>query len=1060
MVKNLPFKQKLGVFYFFILLAFIINATQAVFSYNINKSAWYQEHATRKTTTLIYQIQQMTDRTNYKVENFLRTKNFQMGEKVVVLMGEIFEQLQELHQQHVISASASSEHVKEHLVEQLERFNQIMERYQAIGLNENSGEHGRIRAGIHQIETLLTLRNQFQLLTSMLQLRRHEKDFMDRKDQLYLAQFNQEAERFKVLIKAEKSFSTQEMEETLSLFIQYSKGFHEIARDILEVTQLIEAFRNGIGEVDEAMQELMLVLVEVFNKHDVKQKSLLFDQFINSQVTFLFILLIISMLLSWFQYDIYNAIEELSAIACKVASGEDQEIDVVRRDEIGGLARSLKSMKSSLSSRHLEVVAKVVELEESEKKYATVIQLAGDPIISLNEDLEIFAWNQGAQNCFGYREEVIKGRLFTGLVALRNQPALTMTIHAIKQDGKSRMLGANGDFLCLRAQGALFPAMLSLSAWEMDQKLYFTIILQDISERIAKQREIERALDLRLAISEILQQSLQPLTLKEILNRALEILLSVPWLRVEQRGAIFLYESTTETLELVVHKSLAPELIVLCQTVSMGHCLCGRAAASGEVVMSDRVDDRHETRFEGMTPHGHYCVPIVSGQQRLGLLNVYVSAGHLFQDEEVVFLKNIANTLAGLIVRHQAEHKIMQLSRALEQSPVAIIIADVKGQIEYVNPRFSILTEYDPAEVFGDDLLALKMGSDTSEQQKLKQLMGLGGEWSGELHSYKKGGELYWEYISFSPVLGVDGQVINYIVISEDITETKELEAARDQLLATLDAKVVERTLELKQKIQELESTRSELIESEKMASLGRLVAGIAHEVNTPIGVAYSASTQMQEESVTIAAMLQQEEVDVDELMLSVSIVSEASSLVVRNLQRAAELIQSFKRASIDHASEAERAYLVAEVIRDVQMSLSNQFKKCSIVIDAICPEALQVVGVPGYLTQILTNLMLNSLTHGFAGGRLPGTISMRFFIDGNLLNFQYLDSGQGMSNEAKQRAFEPFFTTNRSDGGSGLGLYICYNLITTKLKGTVSLVSAPGEGVQFNCRWPVVVKI
>ncbi|MEO5330807.1 MAG: response regulator [Magnetococcus sp. YQC-5] len=258
--------------------------------------------------------------------------------------------------------------------------------------------------------------------------------------------------------------------------------------------------------------------------------------------------------------------------------------------------------------------------------------------------------------------------------------------------------------------------------------------------------------------------------------------------------------------------------------------------------------------------------------------------------------------------------------------------------------------------------------------------------------------------------------------------------------------------------ISQLKATQEELILNEKMASLGRMVAGFAHEVNTPIGVAFSASTQLMEESKAMQALLNQDEIDFDDLTSSVGTVGELSSLLTRNLQRSIELIQSFKRTSIDQSSEAERTYSISDVVNDVLISLSNQFKKTSIRFDVHCPEGLYLIGVPGYLHQILTNLLMNSLIHGFSGGTLPGVVTIRFKVDGNFLCFYYADSGKGMSEEIRSKAFEPFFTTNRSSGGSGLGLYICYSIITSKFQGSVLLTSAPGKGIQLECRWPITV--
>ncbi|MBF0165958.1 MAG: GAF domain-containing protein [Magnetococcales bacterium] len=818
MVRHLPFRRKVSLFFLLILAAFAVNAVQAVMHYNANMASWQQDHLTRKTSQLIHEIEIKADHAHHEVEYFLRTKDPEAGDRVQGSLQEILPRLRELGGLGVMPEERSLEQVRIQVEGLLETFLQIRKRVSEIGLNENSGEHGRIREEIHRVEELLSEKQTFEALASMLQLRRHEKDFMERRQIRYLEKFNAEVERFYDLVNRSGLLLADERQDVKSQFANYLHGFYTIASELLAVAQLTEKYRVRVVETEGAMRELVATLDAVFMAHDARQSDLLFDQFLRSQVTVFLVLLGIGVLLAWFQYDLLRAVNDVSATARRVAAGEQPEILVERRDEIGELTRSLKVMQEGLTGRHRELETTVRELKASE-------------------------------------------------------------------------------------------------------------------------RENARALDLRSAISSILQYSLLPQTLEEILGQALEIVLAIPWLRVERRGAIFLYNDMTGRLEMAVQHDLSPRLLELCRSIPLGHCLCGRAAALREVVMSHDLDARHETRFEGMAPHGHYCLPIVSDRRLLGVLNVYLAEGHLFDDDEAQFLTNIANTLAGLISRRQAERKLTQL-------------------------------------------------------------------------------------------------------------------------LATLDAKVVERTRTLNEKILELENTRNELIEKEKLASLGRLVAGIAHEVNTPVGVAYAAATQISEESRVVMALLEREEVDVDELLTRLAIVDEASLLVARNLQRAAELIRSFKRASIDQSSEAVRDYLVAEVARDVLMSLRNAFKKTAIEIDLECPEELRVVGIPGYLNQILTNLLLNSLMHGFEEGRRAGRIGLRFVLrEGDLLDFVYADTGVGMSGEARSRAFEPFFTTNRGSGGSGLGLYICYNLITTKLRGSITLASGPDQGVRFECRWPVQLK-
>lgn len=261
---------------------------------------------------------------------------------------------------------------------------------------------------------------------------------------------------------------------------------------------------------------------------------------------------------------------------------------------------------------------------------------------------------------------------------------------------------------------------------------------------------------------------------------------------------------------------------------------------------------------------------------------------------------------------------------------------------------------------------------------------------------------------------------------------------------------------ELSATISELHRTRDELTQSEKMASLGRLVSGFAHELNTPIGIAVGSASALQDQARKVKWLLEQEEVDVDELVSAVNSIDTGFQLTLANLERAGNLINSFKRTAVDQTASDITAFNVFELIQDTLNTLCNQFKKTAIQIHVSCPQDLVVISLPGALEQILTNLLLNSLTHGFAEGKNPGDIHLHVELQNEQLQFCYSDNGHGIATEYLEKIFEPFFTTYRSHGGTGLGTYICYNLVTVQLKGTIRCESSLGNGVKFYIQYPV----
>ena len=263
----------------------------------------------------------------------------------------------------------------------------------------------------------------------------------------------------------------------------------------------------------------------------------------------------------------------------------------------------------------------------------------------------------------------------------------------------------------------------------------------------------------------------------------------------------------------------------------------------------------------------------------------------------------------------------------------------------------------------------------------------------------------------------------------------------------------------LDETIEILQKTRNELVENEKMASLGRLVAGFAHELNTPVGVAVGAVSHADDTLQQLGELLTQDEVSEQSLNQQISYLRESHNLALSNLRRAADLVQRFKRTSIDRSSQQKRVYRLQEVIDDVLTSLRNVLKHTPIEIKVDCASDLELYGTPGLFEQVLTNLVTNSIAHGFKSGTLAGQITIKAVVSNTRrLIIDYQDNGVGMTEEVRQKAFEPFFTTYREHGGSGLGLYVIYNIITQQMDGAVNIVSAPDAGTHFHLDCPIDV--
>jgi len=260
---------------------------------------------------------------------------------------------------------------------------------------------------------------------------------------------------------------------------------------------------------------------------------------------------------------------------------------------------------------------------------------------------------------------------------------------------------------------------------------------------------------------------------------------------------------------------------------------------------------------------------------------------------------------------------------------------------------------------------------------------------------------------------------------------------------------LVERTQELSDALAHLKTTQSKLVESEKMASLGRLVAGVAHEINTPIGIGVTAASTLADRTTDTATAYDNKQLKGSALKAYFNMAQTSSNLVLNNLNRAAELIQSFKQVAVDQSHFSSRFFAVKKYIMDTLLSLKPLLKKTPHKITVNGDEQIEINSYPGAFSQIITNLVMNSVRHAYPKGE-TGNLCFELKLDSGRLMVKYNDDGCGIPPENLGKIFEPFFTTARAQGGTGLGLHIVFNLVTQKLNGTIRCESALGQGTTF----------
>ncbi|MCP4127096.1 MAG: DUF3365 domain-containing protein [Gammaproteobacteria bacterium] len=239
------------------------------------------------------------------------------------------------------------------------------------------------------------------------------------------------------------------------------------------------------------------------------------------------------------------------------------------------------------------------------------------------------------------------------------------------------------------------------------------------------------------------------------------------------------------------------------------------------------------------------------------------------------------------------------------------------------------------------------------------------------------------------------------------------------------------------------------LVRAETMSALGDMVAGVAHEVNTPIGVSVTAASYLATETTGLSTAFKEDALARSELETYLETAHESTTMILSNLERAAKLIKSFKQVAADQASEAKSHFNLKKYIESVLLTLRPELKKTALTVTVHCPDDIQINSYPGALSQVITNLVVNSKIHAFEQNE-AGSLTFDIEKSGDNIHILYSDNGKGISEQHQDDVFAPFFTTRRGKGSSGLGLHISQNLVHTVLKGTITVSSKLNEGTQF----------
>jgi len=535
---------------------------------------------------------------------------------------------------------------------------------------------------------------------------------------------------------------------------------------------------------------------------------------------------------------------------------------------------------------------------------------------------------------------------------------------------------------------------------------------------------------------------------------------------------------------------------------------CGHAILASDVLVIP--DTRADSRFADNPlvtgpPHIRFyagCPLRTSNGANIGTLCVIDTRARTFSRDEIASLRDLAaiaesefNFLGWTLRLENMVEKIVErrpldaqgmLAAIVNGSNDAIIAKNLDSCITNWNPAATTLFGYTESEMLGKPVTILFPPERCAEELRIIAQIREGRIVdSFDTVRIRKDGSPINVSVTVSPILDEDGRVIGASKICRDISERKLMEQRQQSLTASLDTKVaalvrselalqqfnedLERQVkerveqyevanrELAESLRKLTIAQNELVDQERLSSLGSMVAGISHELNTPIGNALLLTSSLEENAEEMLDLLQEPRVNKQHLSEMLVRSRDMGHLALKSITAAAGLVQSFKQVAVDQTSEHRREFDLRQVVSDIVSTIMATHKRDAGRWAIINQVSAGVIcdSYPGPLGQIVSNIVQNAIVHGF-DGRTGGKIEIACKAGSqDTVLLRFVDNGKGIAENVKGHIFDPFYTTRLGQGGSGLGLAVCYRIATTILGGNIKANSRPGKGATFTLSFP-----
>jgi PAS domain S-box-containing protein len=654
-----------------------------------------------------------------------------------------------------------------------------------------------------------------------------------------------------------------------------------------------------------------------------------------------------------------------------------------------------------------------IKYQKIKEQYEKLLESTPDAMLFLNRESTIVLVNAQFEIIFGYDKEEVVGKNLEALIPERFRSEHRAKVNDFFSRPRNRLMGYGLDIYALRKDGTEFPADISLSPLHTDEGLLIIAAVRDVTERKDAEEKIEFGYHTQRVVSAALKISLEQVPLSEQLERILDLILSVPKMSLESKGAIYLKE---DSADLLVRKALRGFMDAEekpCVRIPLGDCLCAEAIASKKVIFNDR----HQTEGGVNVPHGHYCVPVLSDDSILGLINVFVKEGKRRAKEEEELLVSVAHALAGIIQRKRAETALRESEEKyrtlIENVNIGVYrtTTDPDGCFLQANPALAKMFGFESVdEVMKVHVADLYLNPE-ERKHIIAEVMQKGMVKEKELRLKKRDGTPIWAAFTSKVQYDEHGDTKWFDGVVEDISERKQAELEKEQLL-------------------------EQLHHTEKVAALGRFTSNVAHEIRNPLTVVGGFARRLQK------------------LVADNTKAKEYTDVIISNINRLENILKkvlAFSSEAKPQLQEENLNELVTDILKTYESICSNQnisIRRSLIDMPKIMIDREQV-------WEAVENLVANAITSMPEGGTVT-VHTKKELLNGKMhVALAIEDTGQGIPEDKMDIIFEPFYTTNVDNIATGLGLPITKKIIEDH-GGFIRVESAAGKGSVFCIYLPI----